>query len=474
MKITLQKASKIVPKSVGKDVALISFSKDITDIILEDGVRKVILATGKEKLTLRKFVLLARKIVKTAQANNNNLKIKTIIVPFDELFEKTLVRQNYFGGKGIAYEKLIQIFVIQALLASYSFTTYKSKKPTNVLRELILIAKDTKGVKDTVRGAKVIAEQVNKARELSNMPGGEMTPKKLAAEAKIAARGTKVSVKSFGRQMMRNLKMGAILGVSAGSKEEPQLITLTYNGGKKSEKPVVLIGKGVTFDSGGLSLKPAQAMLDMYLDMSAGASVIHTVITASKLGIKENIIGIVPAAENMISGESFRPGDILKTMSGQTVEVQNTDAEGRLILADALTYAKKFKPKVVLDLATLTGTSVAALGQRASAVFSNDDLLAKDLVSAGEVSADYAWRMPLWEEYENEVKSTYADWSNVGRVRYGDAIHAAVFLHQFAKDFRQWAHIDIAPRMVATDDENLAKGSVGAGVLLLIEYLTKS
>jgi leucyl aminopeptidase len=274
---------------------------------------------------------------------------------------------------------------------------------------------------------------------------------------------------------MKKLGMGGILGVSRGSSENPKFIILEYFSEKK-EKPIVLIGKGITFDTGGLNVKPENFMNEMHLDMTGGAAVAHAMIIAAKLGIKKKIIGLIPAMENMPSGESYRPGDILKTISGMTIEVANTDAEGRIILADAHGYAEKYNPRLVINIATLTGAAGVALGERASALFSKEKKLADKIFDLAEESGDYVWPMPLWEEYKNDIKGNFGDVSNlrsVGDPRYGGAIHAAVFLAEFAKKFPHWAHLDIGPRDTLNPDELLAKGASGVGVRLLVKILEK-
>ena len=269
--------------------------------------------------------------------------------------------------------------------------------------------------------------------------------------------------------------MGGVLGGAQGSDEDPQFIILEYFGAAKSEKPIVLVGKGVTFDTGGLNLKPSAYIYEMHMDMSGGAAVIHTVVLAARLGLKINVVGLVPAVENMPSGSSYHPGDLLKSMSGKTIEVLDTDAEGRIILADALTYAQKFySPRLVVDVATLTGSAAGALGERASAIFTPDENLEKKFRILGEASGDYVWPLPLWEEYEEEVKGTFGDWANVGKTRYGGAITAAVFLWQFIKESKiPWVHIDMAPRMTSIEGEYLSKGAAGAPVRLLIKLLER-
>ena len=248
------------------------------------------------------------------------------------------------------------------------------------------------------------------------------------------------------------------------------------------DKPIVLVGKGVTFDTGGINLKPSNGLLGMNMDMSGGASVIHTLALVAKMKLKKNVIGLIPSVENMASGKSYRPGDVIRSMSGQTIEVLNTDAEGRVILADALFYAQKYNPEVVIDIATLTGAAVVALGERASAIFTNDDKLSKTLEDAGERTGDYLWRLPMWEEYENEIKGTLGDWTNIHNKdsRYGGATYGAIFLYQFIKGKAEggkalkWAHLDIAPRMTSMAGENLAAGAVGVPVRLLYKFIEES
>ncbi|TSC59386.1 MAG: leucyl aminopeptidase [Parcubacteria group bacterium Gr01-1014_107] len=265
--------------------------------------------------------------------------------------------------------------------------------------------------------------------------------------------------------------MGALLGVSKGSKEKPRFIVMEYQKGGK-EKPIVLVGKGVTFDTGGLSLKPSDSMLGMHMDMSGGAVVVHTLALIGKLKLKRNVIGLVPAVENMPSGESYRPGDILTSMSGKTIEVLNTDAEGRLILADALTYAERYKPYLVVDVATLTGAALVALGERCSAFFTKEQKLQNLLLRLAEETGEYVWPLPLWDEYEEEIKGYFADLSNIHRdnSRWGSAIQGAIFLYQFAKSY-PWVHIDMTPRMVSIKSDYLAKGATGEPMKLLLKLV---
>ncbi len=242
---------------------------------------------------------------------------------------------------------------------------------------------------------------------------------------------------------------------------------------------MVLVGKGVTFDTGGLNLKPEQAIYEMHMDMSGGAAVIHAIKAAARLGLKKNVVALIPAVENMPSGSSYHPGDVLRSMSGKTIEVLNTDAEGRIILADALCYAAKYKPALVVDVATLTGAAIAALGQRYSGLFTPDKKLEEKFRRLGEETGDRVWPLPLSREYEDEVKGTFGDWANTGKNRWGGATTAAVFLWQFVKDkegkdMYPWVHLDIAPRMTTIESDYLAKGAAGAPVRLLVRLLEEN
>jgi leucyl aminopeptidase len=353
-----------------------------------------------------------------------------------------------------------------------------TKEGFSFIKEII-ISGASEEIKKIILKGHIIAEEVNKTRTLSNIPGGDMTPQILARKAKEAVRNLPIKVFVLGEKEMEKQNMRAILSVGRGSDEESKFIIMEYRGGSKHEKPIVLVGKGVTFDAGGINLKPSSSLLGMNMDMSGGAAVSHTITLVARMKLKKNIIGLIPSVENMTSGKSYRPGDVIRSMSGKTIEVLNTDAEGRVILADALTYAQKYNPEVVIDVATLTGAAMVALGERASAVFTEDDKLAKALEEAGEKTGDYVWRLPMWEEYENEIKGSLGDWTNVHKKdsRYGGAIYGAIFLYQFIKGKAgggktpKWAHIDMAPRMVAMAGENLAVGALGSPVRLLYKFI---
>ncbi|OGY96667.1 MAG: hypothetical protein A2122_00580, partial [Candidatus Liptonbacteria bacterium GWB1_49_6] len=332
--------------------------------------------------------------------------------------------------------------------------------------------KNGKAVAEALRTGQIIGQEINLARDLSNTPGGDMAPASLAEAAREAGKRCGFMVSIMEEDEMKRLNMGGILGVAKGSSEKPKFIVMEYLKGGKSAKPVVLVGKGVTFDTGGLNLKTENGIYEMHMDMTGGASVIHALAALARLKVKKNIVGLVPAVENMPSGSSYRPGDLLRTMSGKTIEILNTDAEGRVILADALTYARKYDPRLVVDVATLTGSAMRAFGQRTSAFFATSPALLKTIQESGERTGDYVWPMPLWEEYEEEIKGTFGDWANTGKTRYGGVINAAVFLWQFIKGI-PWVHLDIAPRMTAIDGEFLAKGSAGPAVSLLTNFLRR-
>ncbi len=311
-----------------------------------------------------------------------------------------------------------------------------------------------------------VAAGVTLARECANRPANHCTPSFLAAEAKKLAKAHGFKVQVLERKDCEKLGMGSFLAVAQGSDEPLKFIVLRHDGGPKTQAPVVLVGKGITFDTGGISIKPAAEMDEMKFDMGGAASVLGTFRALGELKPKLNVIGLIPACENMPSGRAVKPGDVVTSMSGQTIEVLNTDAEGRLILCDALTYAERFKPAAVIDIATLTGACVIALGAHRSGLFSPDDQLAEALLAAGAAGLDPAWRMPLDDEYDEALKSNFADMGNVGG-RAGGAITAAMFLKKFAGKY-PWAHLDIAGTAWKS---GAAKGATGRPVPLLTHFL---
>jgi leucyl aminopeptidase len=315
--------------------------------------------------------------------------------------------------------------------------------------------------------ADAIAAGVRYARELGNLPPNICTPAYIAGAAqKFAQEHPGVSCEVLEEEDMGRLGMGALLGVAQGSANAPKLIVLQWRGGAENDKAYALVGKGITFDTGGISIKPSAGMEEMKFDMCGGAAMLGAFVSAVELKLKLNLVCIVPAAENMPGGKAQRPSDIVTTMSGQTVEVLNTDAEGRLILCDALTYVQKFKPQVIIDAATLTGACVVALGKHASGLMTQDEALAADLLAAGEATLDRAWRLPLWDDYQSQLDTGYADIANIGG-KYAGAITAGCFLSRFTEGYR-WAHLDIA----GTAWEDGRKGSAtGRPVSLLVQYL---
>jgi leucyl aminopeptidase len=304
------------------------------------------------------------------------------------------------------------------------------------------------------------------ARDLGNLPGNICTPAHLAERAQALAQELGFKCEVLERNQLEELKMGSFLSVTNGSDQPPKFIVLEYSGAGKKQKPFVLVGKGITFDSGGISLKPGLDMDQMKFDMCGAASVFGVFAAVAELKAKINLVGLVPACENMPNGRATKPGDIVKSMSGQTIEILNTDAEGRLILCDALTYAERYEPVAVVDIATLTGAMVIALGHIATGMFSNSDSLARALLNAGEESFDRGWQLPLWEDYHEGLASNFADFANIGS-RAGGSITAACFLSKFAKKY-DWAHLDIAG--VAWKDGK-EKGATGRPVPLLTTWL---
>lgn len=426
---------------------------------MEDGSQKIVLGVPEpEKIQRRKLILLVRRIIATAKAKN---------------YDSLIIDPKIFSFENVSLfdQELGELVATNMLMANYAFTEFLTKPEEGFpsVKET-LFENASKEFAEGVRRGIIIGEEVNACRRLANLPGGDVTPQTLADEARKIGKLHGMTVKILGVPEMKKLGMGGVLGVGKGSDLPPKFIILEYFNGKKNEKPTVLVGKGVTFDTGGINLKPENSMLGMNMDMSGGAAVLHTVAAIARLKVKCNLVALVPAVENMPSGSSYRPGDILRSMSGKTIEVNNTDAEGRIILADALTYAKRYEPSLVVDVATLTGAAMAALGERASALFTTDETLEKEFRELGEISGDFVWPLPLWEEYDEEIKGTVGDWSNIGKTRYGGAITAAAFLKQFAEGY-PWVHLDIAPRMTSIEGEFLAKGAAGTPVRLLVKLL---
>lgn len=451
-------------QAIDPDVVRVCLRPGKESVLVREGsIRRLEVDTSGEAkdVTQRKLMLLARKVICVAKTHSaERIHINVTDFSFPHLHLKD--------------EDFMELLSVNMELANFEFVKYKSepKEGWKFVREVFVAGCKSKQMREAFLRGQVIAHEVNACRALANTPGGEMTPTLLAVSARLAVKDLPVKVTVLGEREMKKLGMGGVLGVAKGSDEEAQFIILEYKGGQAKEQPVVFVGKGVTFDTGGLNLKPSDAIYEMHMDMSGGAAVIHALALAARLGINQNVIGLIPAVENMPSGSSYHPGDVLKSLSGRTIEVLNTDAEGRIILADGITYAKRFNPRLLIDVATLTGAAMAALGQRCSAIFTEDEKLEHKLRELGEESGDYVWPLPLWDEYEEEIKGTFGDIANIGKTKYGGAIIAAKFLHAFAKDLNcPWVHIDMAPRMTSIEGELLAKGAVGAPVRLLLKIL---
>lgn len=377
--------------------------------------------------------------------------------------------------RGASVSDLSQTLTEGAILGSYQFTTYRSEAPAGKSVTAMTILASQKNhltsISEGIRRGVATAEATVFVRDLCNHPSNVMTPRRIASEAKAVAKDTGVRIKILEQKEMERLGMGALLGVAKGSHEPPQFIILQYDGAKKkNDAPVVLVGKTITFDTGGISLKPAENMEQMKADMTGGAEVLATIRAAARLKLPLNLISILPVAENMPGGRAMRPGDVVTTLSGKTVEVQNTDAEGRLILADGLAYATRFKPAALIDIATLTGACVVALGQFAIGMFGSDTKLKDAITSAGLRAGERVWEMPLWDEYFEQLRSDVADMRNIGG-RGGGMITAALFLSKFTGDY-PWIHLDIASTDWSERERAyIPKGPTGIGTRLLIQFL---
>jgi len=437
----------------------------------EAGIIEYHMGVGKWKeVDARAFRTLVRKLVQAAKSHQlQHLAVQTDYSPFPKLEE--------YGD----------IWVVKTLaenlsLAAYEFVDYKSNetmKDVVELQEIVVCGDMNKSQKQAFNDGLVIAEAMNYARDVINTSGADMHPTNLAKSTQKALKGTKATVKILNHLEIKKHKMGLLEAVGKGASDKPNLIVVEYWGagkpkkGDKKNAPIALIGKGITFDSGGLNVKPSGYMHDMHMDMGGGGSVIGAMRAIAKLGLKKNVIALIPAAENAISADSMRAGDIATAMDGTTVEIIHTDAEGRLVLADALTYAQQnYNPAVMLDMATLTGAAVVALGEHTSAIMTKNAKLQQQLIELGELTGDLTWPLPLWDEYKEHIKSDRADIANIDPTfsRTGGAIEGGTFLAHFVKK-TPWAHIDIAPRMSAVKNDNLAKGATGEPVRLLVEFV---
>jgi len=374
------------------------------------------------------------------------------------------------GMGGIELESSAEAIAEGALLGLYSFTKYKKPEYENIEEMLIVVREkeEVPSLEAAIGKGKLLASTTNSARDMVNEPANYMTPSQMAEAAKEMASKYSLEFKVFNREDMETMGMGALLGVAKGSNQPPKLITLSYKGDKRSEKTLGLLGKGITFDSGGISIKPSEGMGDMKDDMAGAAAVMTALGVIAQLKLKINVTAIIPATENLPSGTALKPGDVLKASNGKTIEVISTDAEGRLILADALSYAQKLGLSPLIDLATLTGACRVALGTLYSGLFGNDQDLVDKVLRAAARTGERMWQMPMPEEYKEQNKSEIANVKNTGN-RYGGAITAALFLSEFV-DNTTWVHIDIAGTAFSNKESGyIIKGATGVGVRTLVE-----
>ena len=446
-------------KHLNNILKLGDLSKKINSTLLVHGSSKysriILLRIGSQKdLTAKEFFTGIINIANELK----NLNFSKCVIPINQFVNKLIT------------EKATTEYLVRALVDSgYKINSLKTQNKSKAADFQVFLQTNKSSLKETKQGLKngqAIARGISLTKDLGNLPPNICTPTYLASEAKKIAREYKMKVTVLDQKQIEKLKMGSFLAVAKGSREVPKFIVLEHKKGPKNKKPIVLVGKGITFDAGGISIKPSPDMDEMKYDMGGAATVLGVMKTVGELNLSLNIIMVVPTCENLPDGKALKPGDIVKSMSGKTIEVLNTDAEGRLILCDALTYSERFKPEVVIDVATLTGACVIALGHHISAVFTNYDPLADELKSAGEIALDPVWQMPMSDEYQPQLNSNFADMANIGG-RAGGSITAACFLSRFTKKYN-WAHLDIAGTAWKSGKE---KGSTGRPVSLLSQFL---
>ena len=417
---------------------------------------------------------LKRVILVGIDELSNQRQIKKAVTAACAALNKTKSKTALWVGGTIADDIQAEASIVaQSINTSLYSYKKKAKGETSALESLTFCTAqqgEISAIEEGLSYGAAVGEGMNTARQLGNLPANICTPSYLSEQAinlgKTKLDKASITTEILDRADMQNFKMDSLLSVAEGSDEPPKLIVINYQGTDTNTQPTVLVGKAVTFDSGGISLKPGRGMDEMKYDMCGGASVLGVMNALTQLQLPINVVGIIPATENMPNGRATKPGDVVTSMSGQTIEILNTDAEGRLILCDSLTYAAKFKPDTVIDIATLTGAVISALGKVASGVLSNDQQLANDLIECGTQSADPVWQLPLWEEYDELLKSNFADMANIGGPQAG-TITAGCFLARYAKDYR-WAHLDVAGTAWVSGAN---KGATGRPVPLLMEYL---
>ncbi len=430
--------------------------KDAEILLLEKAPWKLAVITGlgkEDKLELENF----RKALASGIKKIQNYSVKSLEIEVPQI--------NKFEEK-----EILRAIAETLWFATYKYKNYKTNSKT-ALQKIWLLTQ-AKKANEIINKANIIGKEHSKIRDLINTPGSDLGPEEFSQLAKESAKELGLKLKIYNEKELARMGYNGILRVGQGSKRPPRLIVLEWQGAGRSQKPICLVGKGVTFDSGGISLKRSDGMEKMKYDMAGAGAAFGTICTCARLGIKKNITAVIPLVENMPSGSAQRPGDIVKMADGTTVEVISTDAEGRMILADALYHSQKFNPRQIIDLATLTGSATIALGRYAIALLGNNEKLLSALCQAGERSGERCWILPLWEDYNELVRSEVADIRNVGRGREAGTIVGAVFLKRFIKNDIAWAHLDIAS--CAWSDENhpyLGKGATGVGLRLLVRYL---
>ncbi len=462
----LSPASQEVDKASGKSISALlkgeDFSANLGEILtlpIVSGLsaKRIVLWGLGEKDKINRQ--LWSKACAALSSNTLNLKGSHCAIISD-------IKTN----KSVPFNWALQQIALYFTRNSYLYCTTKASKKSDLsqLKKIsVLNAENNKANQQSLKQGLAIGQGINIARELGNLPGNICTPKYLSGQARqLGRKYAAISTTVLGEKQMKELGMDSLLSVGNGSDQESQFMIMKYQGGKKSQQPQVIVGKGITFDSGGISLKPGAKMDEMKFDMCGAATVIGTVSAIAEMKLPINVIGVIASAENMPSGRATKPGDVINSMAGKTIEVLNTDAEGRLVLCDALHYVKRFKPAATIDIATLTGACIVALGHHATALLSTDDSLADELFSAGIDSTDRAWRLPIWDEFQKQIQSPFADLANLGGPA-GGTITAACFLSHFTEGYR-WAHLDIAG---TAWNQAGAKGASGRPVAMLCQYL---
>ncbi|HXI14075.1 MAG TPA: leucyl aminopeptidase [Thermoanaerobaculia bacterium] len=437
--------------------------------------------TGKSDESVTSFVDKARKVTLSGLGKRKDISARSLKVALYAMAKSARKSRDRSIALVFPYElphlsqqQTLRLLIDLTSHSDYRYDSYKTgsdpkDKPHQISCTILESELGKREASELRAEASILSKSVRNVRDLGNGPANVVTPSHLAERAAEVAESSGVSCTVLDRKQIEKLQMGGLLAVSRGSDEEPRLIVLDYKP-KRARKTICLVGKGITFDSGGISIKPSEKMEEMKFDMCGAAAVIGIIEAAARLGIRHRLIGIIPSTENLSGGSAYKPGDIIRMMSGKSVEVVNTDAEGRMILADALHYAESFKPDHMIDFATLTGGCVVALGSEATGLFSNDDELAQKLIDAGEKVGERLWRLPEWDAYKDLIRSEWADIKNSGG-RWGAASSAAVFLKEFV-NCPSWAHLDIAgTAAMESETSREPRGATGVGVRMAVAFL---